>query len=413
MATTESKPSIDNAIVNAITADTIWGETNLQYMFGGKNSLSLDDEFDAAFHEKFNGNPDAEFRYKAIANRAYDALSSVSGLTFEATTDAATADLLLLSSGKPIESDLEGFFNFPGTDYRDEEETDSWQVGVFNSKAPQLLAKAELGGGAYANWTVFHEIGHSMGLKHTHSEDEGLPPLPEIGVMDNERYSVMSYNGASGANKYGHAVTYMALDIAALQTLYGQNEAYAGGDSSYRLTDAGSVKLSLAEGDMSIGRAYACIWDTGGSDTISYRGRADVVLNLNAATLDTAEDTGIEELAEYVEHLGETRIARMFDAEYTAGGSFSFVGKNAGGYSIANGVIIEIAVGGKGDDILAGNIADNELRGGRGADVLFGNGGEDVLVGGKGRDTFIYSAGATIADFQSGVDVLVGDWPVG
>ena len=39
-----------------------------------------------------------------------------------------------------------------------------------------------------------------------------------------------------------------------------------------------------------------------------------------------------------------------------------------GGYTIANGVVIENAIGGKGNDTLIGNSADNSLDGGAGDD---------------------------------------------
>jgi Ca2+-binding RTX toxin-like protein len=144
---------------------------------------------------------------------------------------------------------------------------------------------------------------------------------------------------------------------------------------------------------MSIGTAYACIWDTGGTDRITYSGRSDVVINLNAATLDGDIDLGLGELRglRAVAQLTHAERAGMFDDVRTAGGSFSFVRGQAGGYSIANGVDIEIAIGGKGDDILIGNGRANMLTVGGGRDVLFGTGGDDVLTGGRGADIFVYS----------------------
>jgi serralysin len=71
----------------------------------------------------------------------------------------------------------------------------------------------------------------------------------------------------------------------------------------------------------------------------------------------------------------------------------------SGGFTIANGVVIENAVGGAGNDKLTGNAAANKLTGG---------GGQDTLTGREGADTFIFTvltdsaAGAkrdTITDF--------------
>jgi len=174
--------------------------------------------------------------------------------TLTETTDTALAHLLLVSSAKDKSGDLEGFFQFPDTAHHDGDANDSWQIGAFNSGLKSLTTAPEKGGGQYANWTIFHEIGHSMGLKHTRQETDGLPPLETIGeAMDNERYSVMSYNGASNHNNYGHAVSYLALDVAALQALYGAPE-YAATDSTYALLNARQAKLNLTEGDTAIGR---------------------------------------------------------------------------------------------------------------------------------------------------------------
>jgi Ca2+-binding RTX toxin-like protein len=304
-----------------------------------------------------------------------------------------------------------------------------------------LLAKPEEGGGQYAIWTIFHEIGHSMGLLHTHID--GGPnsgdPLPTVGkAMDNERYSVMSYNPASDSNSYGHVVTYMALDVATLQALYGAPE-YAEGDSSYKLLDAKSGDLVLAEGNMQIGRALACIWDSGGTDAISYKGASSsVMINLNAATLDTSGNPAalqrvIDDLkgTDYFDLLAKSTQQDIVSEWHNAGGSWSSVlqdGKNGligngGGYTIAHGAVIEDASGGLGADLLIGNAADNDFRGGRGADTILGGDGDDtlrggkghdILVGGKGADEFVYSGGNDeIVDFNKAEgDTMIGNWAV-
>ena len=441
MATVDSKPSFSNVLINSITADTIWGETNLQYFFGsGAGALALDSEFADAFGEKFNGNPDAVFAFKGIARAAYVSLSNVSALTLTETTDTSVADLVLVSSAKDKSGDLEGFFQFPDTTHRDGDANDSWQIGAFNSGMKSLTTAPEKGGGQYANWTIFHEIGHSMGLMHTHQEIDGNPPLETVGqAMDNERYSVMSYNGASNHNNYGHAVSYMALDVAALQALYGAPE-YAATDSTYSLLDAKQAKLNLTEGDTAIGRALYCIWDSGGEDTVSYGGgKAATMINLNAATLDTTGNS--ESLARLIVDVEGTsyfdRLANSLQLDITsewrnAGGSWSkvlvegnhgLVG-NGGGYAIANGAEIENARGGAGGDLLIGNELGNflfgangrdTLLGGDGDDTLRGGNGKDILIGGDGADTFVFSEGGdVIKDFNAGEgDTLVGDWPIG
>lgn len=419
MAKIIKAPKISSALLDAITSNKVWGEKNLQYFFGNQDSLSLDSEFESSFHDNFTGDPDAVFAFKAVAEKAYTSLSAVSRLNLTQTTSTSKADLVLVSSSTPTEGDLEGYFEFPGSSFR--ASGDSWQLGGFNSGEAALLASAEKGGGEYANWTVLHEIGHSMGLMHTHDEETG-DPLSLVGVLDNERYSVMSYNAASGGTKYGHAVTYMALDIASLQALYGKAD-YAEGASSYRLTAAKSASLLLDEGKMSIGRAYACVWDTGGSDTISVSGGDFSIINLFDATLKTSGNTGAMartlaalKTTDFYDDLSSTIRKEITNAAYNAGGSFSQIlqeGVNGlksigGGFTIANGAVIENAKGGAGDDLLIGNEAKNVLSGGGGNDTLLSSSGNDIMNGGGGADTFVFARGdgRDVITAFTGLDVI-------
>ena len=75
-------------------------------------------------------------------------------------------------------------------------------------------------------------------------------------------------------------------------------------------------------------------------------------------------------------------MAATLDYSPTGGGVVSFVDGVWGGYTIANGVVIENATGGSGDDVLLGNSAANVLTGNAGNDTLMGRGGNDTLNGG-------------------------------
>ena len=161
MASIKTKPLLESALLNALTAKRVWGETKLQYYFGDENTLKLDSEFASAFREEFTGKPDHVFAFRSIASSAYASISSFSALEFARTTDTSLADLVAVSSHNAKAGDLEGFFYFPGMSHRSQ--GDSWQLGVFNSSLPALKARAETGGGQYATLTMFHEIGHSMG----------------------------------------------------------------------------------------------------------------------------------------------------------------------------------------------------------------------------------------------------------
>ena len=76
------------------------------------------------------------------------------------------------------------------------------------------------------------------------------------------------------------------------------------------------------------------------------------------------------------------------------GGYLSVTEGVSGGFTIANGTLIENATGGGGSDRITGNWATNVLIGNGGNDVLNGLSGADRIVGGMGADTLIGGNGA-------------------
>ncbi|MBB3996680.1 Ca2+-binding RTX toxin-like protein [Aureimonas pseudogalii] len=232
--------------------------------------------------------------------------------------------------------------------------------------------------------TWFHEFGHALGLKHTHDAEEGLfPKLPGVvepgdqgaTYLNSQINTVMGYTSSflSEDNPFTDAVdfgtqvnaqpgSFGAIDIAALQHLYGAR-AYNTGNDVYRFSD-----------DVDFNKGYSTIWDTGGSDTIEYEGTSRAKIDLRAATLKD---------------------------EIGGGGWISTSEPLTGGFTIANGVTIENAKGNVGDDILVGNDVANTLTGLAGNDVLRGNGGNDRLDGGEGDDTLVGGAGSDTAIYRN------------
>jgi serralysin len=161
-----------------------------------------------------------------------------------------------------------------------------------------------------------------------------------------------------------------ALDIAVIQDKYGVNEEWATGDDTYTINDFNGA-----------GNYYSTIWDAGGSDRIAYDGSADATIDLRPATLQY-EDGG--------------------------GGWVSYAWGLYGGFTIANGVTIENARSGSGNDTLTGNDAANRLESGAGNDLLSGGAGNDILIGGAGEDTLTGGTGADIFLYQENADSLTG-----
>lgn len=239
--------------------------------------------------------------------------------------------------------------------------------------------------------TLVHELGHGHGMSHPHDNGgrSSVMPGADGGTgglgggfgdwgLSQQVFTIMSYNDGwseeapYGARPAGHGGprsggitgtevdhfgwqgTLAALDIAVIQDKYGVNEEWARGNDVYEIKDFNGA-----------GNFYSTIWDGGGTDEIRYSGSADATIDLRAASLQYEEG---------------------------GGGWVSFAMGLWGGFTIANGVTIENATGGTGDDTLVGNAVANLLKGAAGDDLLVGGSGGDTLQGGAGTDTVDYSA---------------------
>ncbi len=285
---------------------------------------------------------------------------SVCGLKFEAAASAAHADIVWWKTD--LGADTSGYHEAPVFD-----QGNSQLWGFFNPLASSWDSLAFGGGGRH---TIIHELGHGLGLAHPHDGGSQWDASSFPGVTDSASrghhalnqgvWTVMSYNTGwdwtTYDNTFGAQGGLGAFDIAALQALYGANTSAALNDSIYKLPT-----WSPYVGE----EGWSCIWDAGGSDTLSAaHASAAVVLDLRPATLRTGDPN--------------------------AGGFISNEAGVAGGFTIANGVTIERAIGGRGGDELIGNRADNTLIGNGGSDILWGDVGNDVLKGGSGRDFFAF-----------------------
>ncbi len=194
---------------------------------------------------------------------------------------------------------------------------------------------------------------------------------------------------------FGNEGTPMAFDIAAIQYLYGANMEYQTGDDVYVLSDRNEA-----------GTFYSCIWDAGGVDTISAGSiSGDAIINLRAATLLGPGAGG------YLSYVKNVSLIERITGEDADKGIF-------GGFTSANGAIIENALGGSGNDTITGNDVNNQLSGQAGDDLiyglsgndtLFGNTGNDSLDGGDGDDSLFGGIGDDILDGQAGNDTLTGE----
>ena len=346
---------------------------------------------------------------KAQFKAAFAAYESITNLKFKQVNKAEKADFVLIGYDG-VDSPSLGSMGPPGYKHAG--------VGAFDVTWYGWGSALNVGGYAYI--TIIHELGHGLGLAHPFDRGGGSVLFPgvrynepdDLGKFDLNQsiFTTMSYNDGWVTNpdgmppafgNYGYQGTPMAIEIAVLQAKYGANEKYNKGKTVYELPDVNAE-----------GTYFSCIWDAGGRDAIVNRSAISSTIDLRPATLKV---------------------------EPGGGGYISKVDGIFGGYTIAKGVVIEVAKGGSGDDVLRGNGKDNRLiggdgndrlHGGPGKDRLEGNAGDDVMIGGrgqdrlfagpdnsvmtggKGKDTFIFDAeptvGAlgTITDFKPDKDVI-------
>ncbi|MCI5043844.1 MAG: M10 family metallopeptidase C-terminal domain-containing protein [Aquisalinus sp.] len=260
-----------------------------------------------------------------------------------------------------------GFHFFPNTSSSTTQTSDGIVLPPFGSPGQynhdgRGWDAAGLAQGGYGFITLIHEIGHGLGLEHGHDQDlfPGVGDESDFGIgkINQGVYTTMSYNdgwellgGGSTDDGFGWQGTPMALDIAAVQEIYGADMTTRTGNDTYVLNDNNGA-----------GTFYSAIWDAGGTDEISYSGSKNAYVFLGEATID---------------------------ATATGGGLISFVEGVTGGLTVARNAVIENGTTGAGNDLLDGNDTDNVLNAGGGSDAIVGRLGADTINGGAGDDLLI------------------------
>jgi serralysin len=325
---------------------------------------------------------------KAAYRLAFEQYENVADLIYLEVDNRNEADLTIITyKGTPGPgASLLGRASPPGEESAGQME--------FNS-GDERYTEAGLTQGGFFFTTLLHEFGHAHGMSHPHDNGGRSSIMRGAGGgtggiggaygdfgLSQGVFTVMSYNDGydlrpdgttrpDDAADNGWVGTLSPLDIAVIQDKYGVNEEYRKGDDTYVIRDVQEK-----------GTFYASIWDAGGTDQIVYEGARNTVIDLRAATLKYEEG---------------------------GGGRVSYATGIHGGFTIANGVTIENARSGSGNDVLNGNDVANRLDAGAGDDIVSGGGGNDIIIGGTGFDTLTGGAGADTFLFASTTDSAAGD----
>jgi len=322
--------------------------------------------------------------------------------------------------------------------------THGWkfQSDVFVASPDMNPTNLWFGPNGYGTTTLIHELGHAIGLSHpgNYNYDPNLPltyaNYAEY-AQDSEQYSIMSYWNANNTGSYiidwstffyGNEQTPLLHDILTIQAKYGADPTTRAGDTVYGFNaTAGNAVYDFSQNEF----PYLAIYDAGGNDTIDLSGfNAGVFLDLHdgefssaAQAVPTADEVNAKVHAvidpifgpqgdltqAQVTGISNNYIAYNASSIAADTGIGGVLATETNNISIAYGTIIENGIGGSARDVLWGNAVDNVLKGMGGDDVLDGFEGADTLWGGEGADTFQFhniEAGDTIADFETGIDVI-------
>ncbi|MBB1485312.1 matrixin family metalloprotease [Oceanospirillum sediminis] len=267
------------------------------------------------------------------------------------------------------------------------------------------------GGSPY--FTLIHEVGHAMGLKHSFEDGATLPADEE-----NTSHSVMSYtnvydssieftlvgNSINSQQVRDHNTTgYSLYDVMALQAAYGVNSTHNNTDTTYTVKFGTTVQEVL--------------WDAGGTDLI------DASQATGVCTVDLREQTfssidvkdAATQAAEKITEMGITSqtFIDFINQQYTNIDNQNELYTGEMNLAISKGVIIENVTTGSGNDRVQDNSVDNTINTGAGNDtILLTEGGFDTVDGGTGTDTVqlnIASSAAQVEKQNDGSYVVLAD----
>ena len=398
--------------IDATLIGSKWGTLNLTYSFptsgSNYNGATFDPNGVSLYHI------DLGTQQQVAARAAFAQLSAVTGLTFTEITDTDTVHANIRISQTADQDDASAYGNFPS-------DTKAVAGDIWFGRTSQPYYDVAFKG-TWGYATMFHEIGHTMGLKHGHQDYTNsdlsfyFGTFPRFGTQsltpdkDGQAWSLMTYTPAPGTSgfagdKINQPQGYMQYDLAALQYLYGANYNTNSGDTVYTFSQTtGEMFVNgIGQGAPSGNKIFLTVWDGGGNDTIDISNYATgVTVDLRPGEFSTFDSAQLVNSIAYQNGVaiapGNIAMSLLYNNDTRS--------------------LIENVKGGAGNDVFIGNTANNVLDGGAGSDtVIFTNTtGVNVTLNDTGADVIVAHDGETdtlrsIENIQgtNGSDNIVGN----